>query len=229
MAILLYDLAARDDAVRFSPYCWRVRMALAHKGLEVRTVPWRFVEKERLGFARTDRVPVIVDGERTVVDSMAIADYLDARYPSRPLFDSPQARAHATLIRHWVEQVVFPGVTRQVVADLVSNLHPMDVEYFRKSREARFGMTLEAFCADRDERLPVFRASLEPLRLTVAAQPFLGGESPGFADYIPFAALQWARCGAGRVLVEPDDPVGAWFERMLDLYDGLGATARCAA
>ncbi|MDE1903950.1 MAG: glutathione S-transferase N-terminal domain-containing protein, partial [Alphaproteobacteria bacterium] len=37
----LFDLAGADDDRRFSPYCWRVKLALAHKGLPVETVPWR--------------------------------------------------------------------------------------------------------------------------------------------------------------------------------------------
>ena len=45
MPIVMYDLAGADPALRFSPYCWRMRMALAHKGLAVETVPWRFTER----------------------------------------------------------------------------------------------------------------------------------------------------------------------------------------
>jgi hypothetical protein len=33
MAIKLYDLAGAETDRRFSPYCWRARMALVHKGL----------------------------------------------------------------------------------------------------------------------------------------------------------------------------------------------------
>lgn len=35
----LCDLAARDERVRLNPYCCRIRLALAPKGLAVRTVP----------------------------------------------------------------------------------------------------------------------------------------------------------------------------------------------
>lgn len=34
MALILYDLAGADVARRFSPYCWRVPLAMEHKGLE---------------------------------------------------------------------------------------------------------------------------------------------------------------------------------------------------
>ena len=48
MTITLYDLAGAEADRRFSPFCWRIRMALAHKELPVETVAWRFTEKEAL-------------------------------------------------------------------------------------------------------------------------------------------------------------------------------------
>jgi len=77
MAITLYDLAGAEAERRFSPFCWRTRMALAHKGLEVETVPWRFTEKDKLPQPNGGRVPVIVDGGQVVHDSSAIADHLE--------------------------------------------------------------------------------------------------------------------------------------------------------
>jgi glutathione S-transferase len=62
MAITLYDLAGAETDRRFSPFCWRTRMALAHKGLDVETAPWRFTEKDKLPQPNVGRVPVIVDG-----------------------------------------------------------------------------------------------------------------------------------------------------------------------
>ena len=66
MARELYELVGSDPQRRFSPYCWRARMALAHKGLDATPVPWRFTETERLAFANHDKVPVLVDGETAV-------------------------------------------------------------------------------------------------------------------------------------------------------------------
>ena len=85
MAITMYDLAGAETDRRFSPFCWRARMALAHKGLEVDTVPWRFTEKDELPKPNAGRVPVIVDGGRVVHDSTAIAEYLETQYPDRPV------------------------------------------------------------------------------------------------------------------------------------------------
>ena len=94
MAITLYDLAGVEADRRFSPFCWRTRMALAHKGLEVETVPWRFTEKDKLPQPNGGRVPVIVDGGQVVHDSSTIAEYLENRYPDRPsLFGGEAGRA----------------------------------------------------------------------------------------------------------------------------------------
>ena len=42
MRLVLHDLVGRDDR-RFSPTCWRAKLALAHKGLPFTTVPTRFL------------------------------------------------------------------------------------------------------------------------------------------------------------------------------------------
>ena len=44
MARQLYERVGDDPARWFSPYCWRLRMALAHKGLVAEVVPWRFTK-----------------------------------------------------------------------------------------------------------------------------------------------------------------------------------------
>ena len=222
MAITMYDLAGVEADRRFSPFCWRARMALAHKGLEVETVPWRFTEKDKLPTPNDGRVPVIVDGGKVVHDSSAIADYLDERYPERPgLFSGSAARGLSKFVQNWTETVLQVGLIRLVLLDIYNHIGPGDQAYFRQSRESRFGMTLEEFAKDREARLPVFRASLDPLRRTVERQPFVCGDAPAYADYIVFGAFQWARAISDFALVAPDDPIYAWRSRMLDLYGGL--------
>ena len=74
MGIIMHDLAGADPSLRFSPYCWRTRFALAHKGLPVETLPWRFTDKAAIAFSGQDRVPVIRDDGAVVADSWAIAE-----------------------------------------------------------------------------------------------------------------------------------------------------------
>ena len=67
MAVLLYELVGKDNR-RYSGYCWRARMAVAHKGLDVTYVPCRHGDIDKLAFSGQAKVPVLVDGEHVVAD-----------------------------------------------------------------------------------------------------------------------------------------------------------------
>ena len=223
MAIVMHDLAGADPALRFSPYCWRTRLALAHKGLDAETIPWRFTEKSAIAPYKSERVPVLLDGEKAVVDSFVIANYLEDTYPDRPsLFGGEGGRAMARFLNSWGDLVLHGGLSPMVVADIVQRLDGDDYAYFRKSREARFdGKPLEEVAADRDRRVEDFRRSLEPFRTMLRGQPFVGGAAPNYGDYIVFGGFQWARVVSPFRLLTEDDPVYAWRERMLDAHGGL--------
>jgi glutathione S-transferase len=226
VAIRLYELACADPAWRFSPYCWRTCLALAHKGLSWETIPWRFTEKDRIGAHGSQTVPVLLDGDRAVADSWTIQGYLDETYADRPaLFDSAQARAEGLFIKLWAERTLHPLLSRMILRDIVDILHADDREYFRNSRERRFGKPLEAIVADREATLIRFREALEPLRALLGVQPYLGGAAANYADYTVFGAFLWARGSSPFRLLAEDDPVYAWRERLLNAFDGLARRA----
>lgn len=226
MAIKLYDLAGAEIERRFSPFCWRTKLALAHKGLEFETIPWRYADKSKIAFAHSERVPVIMDGARSVADSWAIACYLEDTYPERPsLFCGSGGRSGARFVNSWADVVLNAALSRLLVLGILNHLEEGDRAYFRESREKRFGMSLEAFAADPEKNLATLRNALEPLRATLAAQPFLGGETPLYSDYIVFGSLQWARSISKTRLIEPSDPVEAWRVRLLDAFGGLARKA----
>lgn len=221
MAVVLYDLAFEADR-RPSPYCWRTRMALAHKGLACETRPVGFAEIKAIAGGGQRTVPVIEDNGRVLADSQVIADYLEEQYPSRPtLYGGAPGRALAVFVHNWVMSVqgqIFPMICH----DLWRHVLPADRAYIRESREKRLGRPLEAAQAEREGKLEPFRRALEPLRATVKGQPYLCGERPMYADYIVFGTFQWARSASSFRLLADDDPVRDWFVRMLDLFDGLG-------
>jgi len=227
MTIKMYELAGSTDDRLFSPFCWRARMALAHKGLDFESIPWRFSEKERIAVSKQGLVPVLLDGTREVHDSWAIALYLDEAYPNAPaLFEGAQARALAYVFKQWVERTLHGPIMKAVVMDLYRHLDPKDQPYFRESREKRFGTTLEKFGADPAAAIAALRTALDPARQGVIDQPFISGAAPAFADYILFGAFQWARVMSPAQLLETADPLYAWRERMLDLYGGMARKAK---
>jgi len=227
MTITLYDLAGAEADRRFSPFCWRTRMAIAHKGLAVETVPWRFTEKDVLAPTGQGRVPVIVDRGKWINDSWAIANYLEDTYPDRPsLFGGGAGRALTRFVQGWADTAFHPAIAPFVMLDIWKHTHEKDKAYFRKSREERFGKTLEEFQSGREQRLTGFRQSLQPLRSLLEAQPFVGGPQPLYADYIVFGGFQWARGISDFKLLDPSDPVASWRERMLDLHGGLARESK---
>jgi hypothetical protein len=109
--------------------------------------------------------------------------------------------ALARFVQNWTETVLLPGLIRLVLLDIHRHCPPEDQDYFRRSREERFGATLEQVMHDRQARLPTFRTSLDPLRRTVERQDFISCKTPAYADYIVFGAFQWgARSAISRCL-----------------------------
>lgn len=202
-------------------------MALKHKGLEFEAIPWRFTDKEAIAPHGSQTVPVLIDGGRAIHDSWTIAEYLDQAYPSRPnLFDGPGSHALGYFFNQWVPAAIHTPLFKVILLELFSRIHEKDKAYFRESREKRFGMTLEAYGADPKGALPAFRHALAPVRQALVQYPFLGGNGPGYADYILFGAFQWARVMSPIRLLEPDDPVYAWREKVLDLFGGYAREAK---
>ncbi|MBV8926824.1 MAG: glutathione S-transferase family protein [Bradyrhizobium sp.] len=222
MTLQLFELVGTDAGRPFSPYCWRTRMALAHKGLDHGSIPWRFTEKAVIAPHGSDKVPVLLHVDKAVADSWKIATYLEDAFPDCPsLFGGEGGRAAMKMINSWGDIAIVGGIFPLIVADIPSHLGPPDADYFRTSREARLGRKLEEAAAERDKAVVAFRRALEPLRMTLRAQPFLGGAAPNYADYIVFGGFQWARVVSSFRLLAEDDPIYAWREKLLDAFDGL--------
>ncbi len=226
MAIKMYDLAGAEPNRRFSPYCWRIKLALKHKGLEFETIPWRFTDKAAIAPYHSERVPVIVDNGRGVADSWTIAQYLEDSYRDRPsLFGGQQGRALARFYNQWTDVTLHGAISPIIVGDILKHLDSGDRDYFRKSREARLGTTLEALATRRESYFSTLQRVLEPLKQTLAAQPYLGGATPLYPDFIVFGAFQWARAISEIRLLEPSDPIDSWRQRLLDSFDGFARSA----
>jgi glutathione S-transferase len=127
----------------------------------------------------------------------------------------------ARFMNGWGDIAIVGGIFPFIIADIPNNLAEVDAAYFRTSREARFGKTLEQVAAGRDQAVTGFRKSLEPLRQTLKTQPFIGGNRPNYADYIVFGGFQWARVVSPFRLLDEADLIYAWRERLFDAFDGL--------
>ncbi len=140
------------------PYCARVRIALAEKGIEYETVeidlddrPAWIYEKNPLG-----RVPVLEEDTFVLAESAVIDEYLDDRYPEPPLWPADPADRALGRLR-------------------VFRFDELSKPYYAV-RRGEHGAR---------ERL---EAVLGELDVLLQAQPFLSGREFGLADiaYVPW-------------------------------------------
>ncbi|MEO3428134.1 glutathione S-transferase N-terminal domain-containing protein [Pelagibius sp. CAU 1746] len=222
MSLVLYERLCADDR-RPSPFCWRARLALAHKGLTPELRAIGFTESEEVAFSGQAEVPVLIDGDAVVHDSWAIACHLEDAYPEAPsLFDGPGGRALSRLVNHWVDHSLQRALAPILSPYLLASVRPEDRAYYRRSRETQFGMTMEQLAVRRPALLEALHPVLEPLRQRLAETSFLCGERPAYADYLVFGEFQLARSVCDVDLLGADEgALRGWRSCMLDLHGGL--------
>lgn len=214
MTILLHDLCGAGD-LRFSPYCARVKMALALKGVAYTTTPVAFREIAGIGDGSFRTVPVIRDGDRWIADSFAIACHLDDSYPGPQLFPGGGAsRAAARWHEATLGAMVHIPAMPMVALSIHDGLQPGDRAYFRESREARLGRSLEAAAEDRATRIVEYRkTAFLPFRHVLSRFPYLGGDAPTFLDCMAYGSLHWLHAVSDLDWFGGDDVLQGWFDR----------------
>lgn len=221
--ITLYDLQLASGCT-ISPFVWATKYALKHKDFDIDIVPGGFTGiMERTG-GRSERLPVIVDDGHWVTDSWLIAEYLDEKYPDRPmLFGDPSVKPLIEFTEGWLWNTAIMGWFGCYIKDYRDLSLPQDHEYVTTTRENLLGgQKLEDVQAGREERLPKVPPTLEPFRQLLKRHQWLGGDSPGYADYRALAVFLFTAAVATTPCLTDDDPLRDWIERGFDLYDGLG-------
>ncbi|MEC7488611.1 MAG: glutathione S-transferase N-terminal domain-containing protein [Pseudomonadota bacterium] len=228
MTITLFDLLGDQDR-RYSQYCWRAKLALKHKGLEFEVVPLTLTDKSPISFSEATSVPVLVDREVVKTDSWEIATYLDETYGGASSLLGGEIGAGVTrIINSWADRTVNIALGPLIARDIIDATHMDDRAYLRATLEDLYKKTLEEVQEGREGRVKAFYRILDPIRTTFRkGQKFIGGEGPSYADYVLFSQFQWARVVSPFKLLDEKDPVFAWRERMLDLYDGYARNIVC--
>ncbi|MET0614356.1 MAG: glutathione S-transferase family protein [Thermoleophilaceae bacterium] len=91
----------------FSTNVERVALALAYKGLEMESVVISYEDRAPVvEVSGQELVPVLVDGDVVVPDSVRILRYLEGRWPDPPLFPRDAARrAELDVFLDWINEV----------------------------------------------------------------------------------------------------------------------------
>lgn len=193
---------------RQSPFCDKVRLVLAAKGLQYEIVEVNpglgQVALFRLSGQR--QVPVLVDGETVVADSTAIALHLERQHPEPSLLPAdPELRARTLLLEDWADTALAAGVRRALLqaaatdpglrALLLPDATPGPLRQLLNAVPAGLGSAADTawdslFGAAERQQL---QRSLEQLLTLVSAQPYLVGQALSLADLAVVAQLSWLR------------------------------------
>jgi RNA polymerase-associated protein len=95
-ALTLAPMALRLFSTTYCPYAWCTRIVLHEKGIpfEVYEVDLKAKQDDFNRVSPSGKVPVLVDGETRVWESMVINEYLEEKYAGpRLLGDTPEERA----------------------------------------------------------------------------------------------------------------------------------------
>jgi maleylacetoacetate isomerase len=152
---------------------YRVRIALAYKGLAYDYLPVHLAKNEQFNesyqaVSAARLVPLLRDGEHTLTQSLAIIEYLEETHPEPPLLPKePAARARV----------------RALALDVACEIHPLD-----NLRVLRF--LVHSLKVSEDDKNRWYRhwveTGLEVVERQLAAQPgrYCHGDTPTLADCV---------------------------------------------
>src|SRR4029077_9289934 len=99
--IRLYELAL-ENGRSASPFVWRIRYALAHKGIPFETVYLGFTEIPTVFGGKFKTVPILEHADTALAESWDIAEYLDRAFPKHPLlFNTAAEHSLVRLMDAW--------------------------------------------------------------------------------------------------------------------------------
>jgi glutathione S-transferase len=184
----------------------RVKIYLAEKGLRIDQIDYAppYPEMKTPAFARmspTGRIPVLeLDDGTFVVESIAIMEYLEERFPDPDMIG---ATAEARLRTR---------STSLVVSDMVLPIgtyvrHSGPGPGFLESRGLQRHPEVAAFFR------PTVHRGLAALETLLGDNPFLGGARPMIPDCHAFAILHACVDKFGFELPETTPKLRAWYER----------------
>jgi maleylacetoacetate isomerase len=150
---------------------YRVRIALALKGLDYDYIPVHLVKREHLGDGYTAvsasrLLPTLRDGDALLTQSLAIVEYLDETHPQPPLLPA-DALGRARV--------------RAIAQDIACEIHPLN--NLRVLRYLTHDLRLSEDDKNRWYRHWV-ESGLEAVERQLAAQParYCHGDAPTLAD-----------------------------------------------
>ncbi|KAF9438432.1 hypothetical protein BGZ76_007956 [Entomortierella beljakovae] len=171
-SVKLFELVdGKTRKISFSPAVWR-----ANPNITAPTAP----------------TLQIAPGEG-LQDSLAIAEYLDEKYPDRPLIfgASPSEKKLQLFFQSYVQAKLHPAIMRLVFEGIYDMQDPENAHYFRTSREKSAGMPYQEIPGDRAANLKELIDGLGLIHNALKSSPWILGDTPGWADFVIASSFAW--------------------------------------
>lgn len=217
-----------------SHYAEKVRLMLDYKGLAYRKIEVTpgIGQLELFRLSGQRQVPVLKDGSEVIADSTAIAEYLDRKYPDRPIIpaDSKQ-RGLCLLMEQWADESIglnarkvmlgalgqdqsfrkafLPATTPDLLRGLVGSV-PNEIF---SVLGLGVGLGPEALKTAQD----AMKRDLASLCFILLDQPYLLGDSPTMADFAVAGLTMYVKFPSGAYLDIPENLKGKGVPGIADI------------
>lgn len=213
------------------PFCCKVRSVLDYKKLPYEKIEVNPINKEEIRFAKPyGKVPILKDGGQTLMESNDIIEYLDDRYPEKPVFSTDPAKKKKQ--KEWIQYVdeelviiLPPNIYRNFSEAYDSFKYITKVGNFPKWKRyfIRLGgaMAMKTVASKKMKERGItdprakLKETLSKWDIGLGSQKFMGGEKPDVADLVCHGVLKSVReLKVWEFIQKEAEPVASWYERV---------------
>lgn len=216
------------------PYCCKVKSVLDYKKIPYEKIEVNPMTHEELAGNHAalehDKVPVVIDGGKTLIESNDIIRYLDEKYPKKPIF--AKAKAAAAKQDEWVKfadeelvQILPANIYRSIPEAIDSFKYITKVGKFPAWKRyylmlggavamnivAKKGMKKRGIT---DPRKALGQA-LDKLAKGLGKNKFLGGDEPDVGDLVCHGVLRSVREMKVWPFIAENKKIADWYEAVL--------------
>lgn len=216
------------------PYCCKVKSVLDYKKIPYEKIEVNPMTHEELAgnekALKHDKVPVVIDAGKTLLESNDIIRYLDEAYPKKPIF--AKTKAAAARQQEWIDfaddelvQILPANIYRSIPEALDSFKYITKVGKFPAWKRyylmlggavamnivAKKGMKKRGISDPRK----ALAESLDKLAKGLGKNKFLGGDTPDAADLVCHGVLRSVREMKVWPFIAENKKIADWYERVL--------------
>lgn len=213
------------------PYCCKVKSVLDYKKIPYEKIEVNPMTHEELegvaGAMEHDKVPVLVDGEKIIFESNDIIQYLDEKYPDRPIFYKDKKMDEEKWMAYADEDLVqiLPGNIYRTFSEAFDSFKyitqvgkfPIWKRYYMALGGA-VAMTIVAKKGLKKRGITnprkALKDSLEKWSEGLGKKKFMGGESPDVSDLVVAGILSAVKEMKVWEFIQDQKSVAQWFERV---------------